>query len=144
DYVLLFFSGSQPRQPVTITLPFSLSALPMAASDSAWALSRKPQVLTTARSAPAFERASSYPSARSRVMMRSLSTSALWQPSETKLTLGARSRAGFSMAEGLAQGRGGGKRAAVVRTSGRGRRHSPSLNVHDRGLHEGCRSRPSC
>src|SRR5215831_1565531 len=66
----LFWLGA--LHPVTITLPFSLSAWPMAAGDSAWALSRKPQVLTTARSAPAWERASSYPSARRRVMMRSL------------------------------------------------------------------------
>src|SRR6516165_9178568 len=100
-YRAVIFSGSAPMQPVTITLPFSLSAWPMAASDSAWALSRKPQVLTTARSAPAWERASSYPSARRRVMMRSLSTSAFGQPSETKLTRGARG-AGcrFSMARG--------------------------------------------
>jgi hypothetical protein len=41
-------------QPVTITLPFSASAEPMAASDSACALSRNPQVLTMARSAPAW------------------------------------------------------------------------------------------
>src|SRR4029450_10196018 len=114
------------------------------ANDSAWALSRKPQVFTTARSAPACERARSYPSARSRVMMRSLSTSALGQPSETKLTRGARSRVGFSMAEGLTQGGGGGKRACLVSASGGGSLGSLSLNVHDCGLYEGCRSRPSC
>ena len=43
-----------PRQPVTITLPFSASASPIASSDSATALSMKPQVLTTTRSAPAY------------------------------------------------------------------------------------------
>ena len=46
-------------QPVTITLPFSLIAWPIAASDSAFALSRKPQVLTITASAPAWLRASS-------------------------------------------------------------------------------------
>ena len=46
-------------QPVTITLPFSFIAWPMAASDSALALSRKPQVLTMTASAPAWLRASS-------------------------------------------------------------------------------------
>ena len=49
----MIFSGSAPMQPVTITLPFSLSAASMAESDSACALSRKPQVLTITRSAPA-------------------------------------------------------------------------------------------
>ncbi len=52
-------SGSAPMQPVTMTLPFSFSALPMAASDSALALSRKPQVLTMTRSEPAWSRDSS-------------------------------------------------------------------------------------
>src|SRR3954465_5850673 len=75
--------------PVTITLPFSAIASPMAPSDSCLALSRKPQVLTRTRSAPSCLRDSSYPSARSRVMMRSESTSALGQPRETKLTFGA-------------------------------------------------------
>ena len=42
----MIFSGSAPMQPVTITLPFSAIASPMAASDSACAESRKPQVLT--------------------------------------------------------------------------------------------------
>ena len=45
-------SGSAPMQPVTMTLPFSFSALPMAASDSALALSRNPHVLTMTRSEP--------------------------------------------------------------------------------------------
>ena len=40
-----------PMQPVTITRPFSLSASPMASSDSSTAASIKPQVLTTTRSA---------------------------------------------------------------------------------------------
>jgi hypothetical protein len=44
-------SGLAPRQPVTMTLPFSASASPMASSDSSTALSMKPQVLTTTRSA---------------------------------------------------------------------------------------------
>ena len=39
-------SGSAPMQPVTMTLPFSAAAAPIAASDSALALSRNPQVLT--------------------------------------------------------------------------------------------------
>jgi hypothetical protein len=38
--------------PVTITLPFSASAVPIASSDSALALSMKPQVLTMTQSAP--------------------------------------------------------------------------------------------
>jgi N-acyl-D-aspartate/D-glutamate deacylase len=42
-----------PRQPVTITLPFSCSASPIVSSDSALALSMKPQVLTTTTSASA-------------------------------------------------------------------------------------------
>ena len=46
-------SGSAPMQPVTMTRPFSFSAAPIAASDSALALSRKPQVLTITASAPA-------------------------------------------------------------------------------------------
>src|ERR1700739_267937 len=75
-------------QPVTMTLPFSAIACPIAPSDSRLALSRKPQVLTMTRSAPSCLRASSYPSARRRVMMRSESTRALGHPSETKLTLG--------------------------------------------------------
>ena len=41
-----------PRQPVTITLPFSASASAIASSDSATAESMKPQVLTTTSSAP--------------------------------------------------------------------------------------------
>jgi hypothetical protein len=40
---------------VTITLPFSSSASPMASSDSATAASMNPQVLTTTRSAPSYE-----------------------------------------------------------------------------------------
>ncbi|EXI73647.1 MAG: hypothetical protein AW07_02333 [Candidatus Accumulibacter sp. SK-11] len=40
---------------MTITLPFSLSASPIASSDSATAASMKPQVLTTTRSAPSYE-----------------------------------------------------------------------------------------
>ena len=59
DSARVIFSGSAPMQPVTITRPFSLTALPMASSDSACALSRKPQVLTTTTSAPACARASS-------------------------------------------------------------------------------------
>ena len=51
--------GSAPMQPVTITLPFSFSAAPMAANDSALAESRKPQVFTTTASAPAWLRVSS-------------------------------------------------------------------------------------
>ena len=39
-------------QPVTMTLPFSASASEMAASDSARALSRNPQVFTITTSAP--------------------------------------------------------------------------------------------
>jgi hypothetical protein len=38
---------------VTTTLPFSLSASPIASSDSCTAASMKPQVLTMTRSAPA-------------------------------------------------------------------------------------------
>src|SRR5215813_3727056 len=50
--------------------------------------------------------------------MRSLSTSAFGQPSETKLTRGGRSlvgvvECGFSMREGLAEPRDGGKRCSV-------------------------------
>jgi hypothetical protein len=41
-----------PRHPVTMTLPFWLSASPIASSDSATASSMNPQVLTTTRSAP--------------------------------------------------------------------------------------------
>ena len=52
-------SGSAPMQPVTMTLPFSFSALPIAVSDSALALSRKPQVLTMTTSEPACSRESS-------------------------------------------------------------------------------------
>jgi hypothetical protein len=40
-----------PRQPVTITLPFSFNASPIASSDSCTALSIKPQVLTITISA---------------------------------------------------------------------------------------------
>jgi len=40
---------------VTITLPFSASASPMASSDSSTAASMKPQVLTMTRSAPSYE-----------------------------------------------------------------------------------------
>ena len=50
--VTILPSSRAPRQPVTITLPFSFSASPMASSDSATAESIKPQVLTTTRSAP--------------------------------------------------------------------------------------------
>ena len=39
---------------MTITLPFSASASPIASSDSATAASMKPQVLTTTRSAPSY------------------------------------------------------------------------------------------
>jgi hypothetical protein len=46
-------------QPVTITLPFSAIAPPMASSDSALALSRNPQVLTMTRSAPSWRLVSS-------------------------------------------------------------------------------------
>ncbi|MNC21782.1 hypothetical protein D3C75_697670 [compost metagenome] len=48
---LRMLSSDTPMQPVTITLPFSASASPMASSDSALALSMKPQVLTTTTSA---------------------------------------------------------------------------------------------
>ena len=54
----LIFSGSAPMQPVTMTRPFCASAAPIASSDSVCALSRKPQVLTMTRSAPACSRAS--------------------------------------------------------------------------------------
>jgi hypothetical protein len=40
---------------VTITFPFSVSASPIASSDSATAASMKPQVLTTTTSAPAYD-----------------------------------------------------------------------------------------
>src|SRR6266446_2697482 len=134
----VIFSGSAPMQPVTITLPLLASALPIAASDSACALSRKPQVLTTARSAPACERASSYPSARRRVMMRSLSTSAFGQPSETKLTRGARGEGcRFSMARGYPSAPSGA--SGLVERAGSG---PSSLNFHHCGLYRGC-SRPS-
>ncbi|CFW44273.1 Uncharacterised protein [Bordetella pertussis] len=43
--------SSTPMQPVTMTLPFSAIASPIASSDSALALSMKPQVLTTTTSA---------------------------------------------------------------------------------------------
>ena len=43
--------SSTPMQPVTMTLPFSAMASPIASSDSALALSMKPQVLTTTTSA---------------------------------------------------------------------------------------------
>src|SRR5215472_11786045 len=76
-------------QPVTMTLPFSAMASPIAESDSCLALSRNPQVLTMTISAPSCLRASSYPSARRRVMIRSESTRAFGHPSETKLILGA-------------------------------------------------------
>jgi len=47
--------------------------------------------------------------------MRSLSTRAFGQPSETKLTLGARaaSRFSFSMGEGLPDREGGSKRSVL-------------------------------
>ena len=64
-------------------------ASPMAASDSCLALSRNPQVLTTTASAPACDFEISYPSARSRVMIRSLSTSAFGHPSDTNEMRGA-------------------------------------------------------
>ncbi len=44
-------SARLPRQPVTMTLPFSAIASPIASSDSVTALSMKPQVLTTTTSA---------------------------------------------------------------------------------------------
>ncbi|MCY1456067.1 hypothetical protein D9M71_732620 [compost metagenome] len=44
-------SSATPMQPVTITLPFSAMASPMASRDSALALSMKPQVFTTTTSA---------------------------------------------------------------------------------------------
>jgi hypothetical protein len=55
-YFAVIFSGSAPMQPVTTTLPFSAIADPIASSDSACAESRKPQVLTMTRSAPACSR----------------------------------------------------------------------------------------
>src|SRR6201989_1088199 len=76
-------------QPVTMTLPFSAMASPIADSDSCLALSRKPQVLTMTMSAPSCLRASSYPSARSRVMIRSESTNALGHPSDVNEIRGA-------------------------------------------------------
>src|SRR5690606_39345890 len=51
-------SSWTPMQPVTITLPFSFSASPMASSDSALAASIKPQVLTTTTSARSEEHTS--------------------------------------------------------------------------------------
>jgi hypothetical protein len=70
--------------------------------------------LTTATSAPSCPRVSSYPSARRRVMMRSLSTSAFGQPSETKLTFVARplSEFRFSICEGLPEHERGSKRSS--------------------------------
>src|ERR1700722_1589774 len=82
-------SGSAPMPPVTMTRPFSAIAEPIASSDSFLALSRKPQVLTITASAPAWLFESSYPSARSRVRMRSESTGALGHPSERKEMRGA-------------------------------------------------------
>src|ERR1043166_4010812 len=70
------FSGSARMQPVTMSRPFSDSELPIASSDSVCAISRN--------SAPRCSRASSKPSARSRVRVRSELTGALGQPSETK------------------------------------------------------------
>jgi hypothetical protein len=66
----------------------------MASRDSALALSRNPQVLTITTSAPSCRRDNAYPSARRRVMMRSESTSAFGQPSDTKLTVRAGSAGG--------------------------------------------------
>src|SRR3954447_13747063 len=110
----MIFSGSAAMQPGKMNLPFAATAFPIAASDHAWALSRKPQVLTTTTSAPSCPRVSSYPSARRRVMMRSLSTSAFGQPSETKLTFGARplSEFRFSICEGLPEHESGSKRSS--------------------------------
>jgi hypothetical protein len=45
-------AGLDAWQPVTMTLPFSARASPMASSDSSLALFKKPQVLTTTASAP--------------------------------------------------------------------------------------------
>jgi hypothetical protein len=45
-------SSLAPRQPVTMTLPFSARASPMASRDSSTAASMKPQVLITTRSEP--------------------------------------------------------------------------------------------
>src|SRR5688572_28563228 len=78
-----------PRQPVTMTLPFSARASPMVSRLSLTASSMKPQVLTITRSAPAKVLEVSYPSARSCVRMSSESVSALGQPRETKPILGA-------------------------------------------------------
>ena len=76
-------------QPVTMTLPFSASASPIASSDSACALSRKPQVLTMTRSAPLCSRDKCIAlGAQPRDDALAESTSALGQPSETKLTEG--------------------------------------------------------
>ena len=76
-------------QPVTMTLPFSAMASPMASSDSALALSRKPQVLTMTTSAPSWL-------ARQLVALGAqLREDALGidqrlgQPSDTKETVGA-------------------------------------------------------
>src|ERR1700743_1567748 len=76
-------------QPVTMTLPLAVMASPMAARDSSFALSRKPQVLTMTTSAPSWVLEKSYPSDRSWVMIRSESTSAFGQPRLTMPTFGA-------------------------------------------------------
>ena len=86
-------------------------------------------------------------------MMRSLSTSAFGQPSETKLTLGARGVCGegcrFSMAEGLPERAAGSKPARPagsvhIKRSARGHRlRITSLNIHDLSLYRWCCSRPS-
>ena len=112
--------GSAPMQPVTMTLPFSFSASPMAARLSALALSRKPQVLTMTRSAPRDgATAHSLPSGRL-VMIRSLSTSALGQPSETKEMRGASPRAGGEGVGGRDVGhdRGGTRHFRIARRYG--------------------------
>ena len=45
--------SSTPKQPVTMTRPFSAIASPIASRLSAFALSRNPHVFTTTTSAPA-------------------------------------------------------------------------------------------
>src|SRR3954462_11018255 len=117
-------------QPVTMTLPFSAIASPMAGSDSALALSRNAQVLTITTSAPSCLRASSYPSALRCVMMRSVSPSAFGQPSDTKETLGAAPAAGT----GSSAGTGGGMEAGSQTPQPRG---PPGGAGADRSCREG-------
>src|SRR3546814_7163229 len=54
----IFASASLPMHPVTMTRPFSAIASPMASSDSSFAESRNPQVLTRTTSARSEEHTS--------------------------------------------------------------------------------------